>query len=115
MGDGGRIINVSSTAARQGNPGSLVYAASKSAVEGITRVMAVELRDRGIRVNSINPGPVTTDMFHALSEDVQEYFRSSHPVAKPDDISDVVVFLASPKSRWVNGGTISTNNGVILN
>jgi 3-oxoacyl-[acyl-carrier protein] reductase len=114
MGEGGRIINVSSTAARQGNPGSVVYAASKAAVESITRVMAVELRDRGIRVTSINPGPVTTDMFHSLSEDVQEYFRSSQPVAKPDDISDVIVFLAGPKSRWVNGGTINTNNGVIL-
>jgi 3-oxoacyl-[acyl-carrier protein] reductase len=115
MGDGGRIINVSSTVARQGNPGSLVYAASKATVEGITRVMAVELRDRGIRVTTVNPGPVATDMFHSLSEDVQEYFKGSQPFAKPDDISDVIVFLAGPKSRWVNGGTISTNNGVILN
>jgi 3-oxoacyl-[acyl-carrier protein] reductase len=83
MGDGGRIINVSSTVARQGNPTSLVYASSKATVEGITRVMAVELRDRGIRVTSVNPGPVSTDMFHSLSEDVQEYFKVPSQLLSP--------------------------------
>jgi 3-oxoacyl-[acyl-carrier protein] reductase len=77
--------------------------------------MGIELRDKGIRVNSVNPGPVITDMFTSLSDDVQDYFRATHPVAQPADITDVIVFLAGPNSRWLNGGTLSTNNGVILN
>ncbi|PVG01783.1 putative short-chain type dehydrogenase/reductase [Serendipita vermifera] len=90
MGDGGRIINVSSVAARQ------------AAVESITRVMGSELRDKGIRVNTVNPGPVVTDMLTAQSDE-------------PADITDAILFLAGPKSRWINGGTLSTNNGAILN
>jgi len=115
MGDGGRIINLSSTAARQGNPTATVYSATKAAVESITRVMGIELRDKGIRVNAVNPGPVETDMFLGLSSETQEYFRSTQPVAKADDITDVVTFLAGPNSRWINATTVGTNNGVILN
>ncbi|KIM19639.1 hypothetical protein M408DRAFT_31050 [Serendipita vermifera MAFF 305830] len=114
MGDGGRTINVSSTAARQGTPLGTVYSASKAAVESITRVMAVELRDKGIRVTSINPGPVTTDMFTSLPEEAQEHVKTIQPVARPEDIADLVKFLASPKSRWVNGGTINANNAVVF-
>jgi 3-oxoacyl-[acyl-carrier protein] reductase len=77
--------------------------------------MGSELRDKGIRVNSVNPGPVVTDMFTSQTEDIQDYFRATHQVAQPTDITDVVVFLASSKSRWINGGTLSTNNGAILN
>ncbi|KIM26287.1 hypothetical protein M408DRAFT_313669 [Serendipita vermifera MAFF 305830] len=114
MGDGGRIINVSSTTARQGNPGSLAYSASKAAVEAITRVMAVELRDKGIRVTSVNPGPMSTEMFANLSEETQELVKSAYPVAEPEYIADIIVFLAGPKSRWVNGGTINANNAVVF-
>lgn len=71
MGDGGRIINLSSVVARQGNPSSTVYSASKAAVESITRVMGIELREKGIRVNAVNPGPIETDMFHGLSAETQ--------------------------------------------
>jgi 3-oxoacyl-[acyl-carrier protein] reductase len=115
MGDGGRIINVSSTAARQGNPGATVYSATKAAVESITRVMGVELRDKGIRVNAVNPGPVETDMFFDMPNETQDYFKSTQPVAKADDIADVITFLAGPNSRWINATTVGTNNGVILN
>jgi 3-oxoacyl-[acyl-carrier protein] reductase len=77
MSEGGRIINVSSTAARQGNPGAAVYSATKAAVESITRVMGIELRDKGIRVNAVNPGPVETDMFLDLPNSTQDYFKST--------------------------------------
>jgi 3-oxoacyl-[acyl-carrier protein] reductase len=77
--------------------------------------MGIELRDRGIRVNAVNPGPVETDMFLDLIPETQEYFRSTQPVAKADDIADVITFLAGPNSRWINGTTVGTNNGVILN
>ncbi|KIM31325.1 hypothetical protein M408DRAFT_64775 [Serendipita vermifera MAFF 305830] len=112
MGDGGRIINISTAIARGGFPGTTVYSASKAAVESISRVMAVELRDRGIRVNSINPGPVSTDMFAKIPEEARETIKKTTPVASPEDIADVIAFLASSKSRWVNGGTINTNNAV---
>ena len=115
MSEGGRIINVSSTAARQGNPGAAVYSATKAAVESITRVMGIELRDKGIRVNAVNPGPVETDMFLGLPNETQDYFKTTQPIAKTDDIADVITFLAGPNSRWINATTIGTNNGVILN
>ncbi|KAG8752965.1 hypothetical protein FRC14_006542 [Serendipita sp. 396] len=116
MGKGGRIINVSSTAARQGIPTSAVYAASKGAVESLTRVMGIELRDKEIRVNAVAPGPVMTDMYHSVSEEERAKKRAGAyvPVAEPSDIADAVAFLASPASRWVTGFTLSVNNGVVL-
>lgn len=112
MGDGGRIINVSSVVARSAFPASTVYSASKAAVESISRVMGVELRDKGIRVTAVNPGPVLTDMFTSLPKEVQESLDPKTPIGKPEDIADVITFLAGPKSHWVNGGTINTNNAV---
>ncbi|KIM24484.1 hypothetical protein M408DRAFT_26952 [Serendipita vermifera MAFF 305830] len=112
MGDGGRIINVSGTAAREGNPTLTVYSASKAALESITRVMGVELRDRGIRVTAVNPGTVFTDAFDASTEERKNHIKATQPVANPEDIADVIAFLAGPKSRWVNGGTINTNNAL---
>jgi len=72
--------------------------------------MGVELRDRGIRVTAINPGPVVTDAFTRLPVETQEHFKSLNPITVPEDIADIITFLASPKSRWVNGGTINANN-----
>ncbi|KAG8849390.1 hypothetical protein FRB91_010002 [Serendipita sp. 411] len=111
----GRIINVSSVAARLGSPGTTVYAGSKAAVEGITRVMGIELRDKGIRVNAVAPGPVTTDMFTTLDKETQEHFRSKFPVGEASDIANSVLFLASSASGWITSTTLNTNNGVILN
>ncbi|KAG8817065.1 hypothetical protein FRC17_000059 [Serendipita sp. 399] len=114
MAEGGRIINISSIAARQGNPASTVYASSKAALEGITRVMGIELREKGIRVNAVSPGPVITDAFLSLDPAAQEFFKTSYPVGDVSDIADAVVFLAGNESRWITGTTLSTNNGVIL-
>ncbi|KIM26289.1 hypothetical protein M408DRAFT_194844 [Serendipita vermifera MAFF 305830] len=114
MSDGGRIINISSIAAQQANPGIAVYSASKAAIESITRVMAVELRDKGVRVTAVNPGPVLTDAFYSIPSESQDHFTKSFPVGEPEDIADVVVFLAGPKSRWINGGTINTNNAAVF-
>lgn len=75
----------------------------------------LELRDKGIRVTAVNPGPVSTDMFTGLSEEKRAMIRSSFPVAVPEDIADVITFLASDKGRWINGVTVGTNNGVVLN
>ncbi|KIM30436.1 hypothetical protein M408DRAFT_328034 [Serendipita vermifera MAFF 305830] len=115
MGDGGRIINVSSISARLAFPGDTVYSASKVAVEAITRVMGMELRPKGIRVTAINPGPVSTSMFLDLPKEKREAIAAAFPVAAPEDIADVVTFLASPQSRWVNAVVVGTNNGAVLN
>lgn len=139
MGEGGRIINFSSVSARLATPSSTIYAASKAAVEAVTRVMGVsttsnwdhgslgynphtdyldfsqvELRDRGIRVTAVNPGPTTTDMFYGMPVENQEYVKSQGPVADPSDIADIVVFLAGPKSRWITASTVNSNNGAVL-
>lgn len=74
--------------------------------------MAVELRDKGIRVTAINPGPVRTGMFLASSKEQLDYMNANLPIANPEDIADIIAFLASPKSRWVNGGVINANNAV---
>jgi 3-oxoacyl-[acyl-carrier protein] reductase len=115
MGEGSRIINVSSVAARLGTQGMAVYSATKAAVESVTRVMGIELRDKGIRVNAINPGPVDTDMFLELPNEAQDHIKKTSPMAKVDDIADVVTFLAGPNSRWINAVTVGTNNGLVLN
>ncbi|KAG8752988.1 hypothetical protein FRC14_006533 [Serendipita sp. 396] len=114
MGKGGRIINVSSTTARQGLPTSTVYAASKGAVESLTRVMGIELRDQEIRVTAVAPGPIATDRYHSFTEEEKERSKALFPIGEPADIADAVVFLASPASRWVTGTTLSVNNGVVL-
>ena len=130
MKDGGNIINVSSTSARTGDPNTLIYSSTKAAVESITRVLGVELRDRNIKVNAISPGPVVTDvslidctervlircvqMFTAFPEEVQTSIKNSRPVAQPSDIADIVVFLASPASRWITGSTLAASNGFLL-
>ncbi|KAG8813808.1 hypothetical protein FRC17_001414 [Serendipita sp. 399] len=95
-------------------PGLAVYSASKGAVESLTRVMGIELRDKEIRVNSVAPGPTTTDMFNQNSEELKDAIKASYPVGEPSDIADVVAFLASPASRWVTGTTLSVNNGMVL-
>lgn len=73
----------------------------------------MELRSRGIRVTNVNPGPVKTDMFHNLPTEKQNYIKSNMPLADPEDIADIIIFLASPQSRWVNASTVNANNGVV--
>lgn len=62
----------------------------------------------------MNPGPVETEKFHSLSEDEQEKFRTIAPVALLDEITDIITFLASDQSRWINASTVNANNGAIL-
>ena len=77
-------------------------------------MLGVELRDRGIRVTAVNPGPVLTDLFYSVPKEAQEHFKSIYPVGEPEDIADVITFLAGPKSRWVNGGTVNANNAAVF-
>jgi 3-oxoacyl-[acyl-carrier protein] reductase len=115
---GGRIINVSSISSQAGFFGQTVYAASKGAVEGLTRVWATELgRKYGLTVNAINPGPVDTDMFDGTTKEFSDYVFSRYPPAVGDrkataqDIADIVCFLAEERSRWVSGDIVCANGG----
>jgi NAD(P)-dependent dehydrogenase (short-subunit alcohol dehydrogenase family) len=116
-GGRGSIVNVSSVSAVVGTPRRAAYAASKGALDAATRSLAVELGPRGIRVNSVAPGVVDTDMWARSKavDGVVERVEAVTPLrrwARPDDIADVIVFLASDAARFVTGETISVDGGM---
>jgi 3-oxoacyl-[acyl-carrier protein] reductase len=117
LGEGGSIVNVSSVVSRITPPGSSVYTATKSAVDGITGVLAKELGPRKIRVNSVNPGMVATEGTHSagiIGSDFETWAVSTTPlgrIGQPEDIADVVVFLASDDSRWMTGESLIASGG----
>ena len=115
---GGSIINIGSVASRVAPPESAIYVATKSAVEGITRVLAKELGPRKIRVNSINPGVVETEGTHSagiIGSDFERQAVQQTPLGRfgqPADIAPVAVFLASDGARWVTGETLVVSGGM---
>jgi 3-oxoacyl-[acyl-carrier protein] reductase len=110
--EGGSVINIGSTASRITPPTSVVYTATKGAVDAITHVLAKELGPRKIRVNSINPGMVETEGAHVagfIGSDFQRQFEAQTPlgrIGQPDDIAPIAVFLASTDSGWLTGQTL---------
>ncbi|MGO2110852.1 MAG: SDR family oxidoreductase [Pseudoclavibacter sp.] len=114
MRDGGAIINFSTSVTRLQIPGYGAYAASKGAVEGITLILARELRGRDITVNAVSPGPTATPLFfEGKSQEQIDGIAGMNPMGRlgtPDDIAEVVSFLAGP-ARWVNGQTLYVNGG----
>lgn len=115
---GGSVINISSLVSKSALPGTVVYSATKAAVDSITRVLSIELGAKKIRVNSINPGMVETEGVHATGMadgDLRKKIEAETPlgrIGQPDDIADPVVFLASDDSRWINGETIYVAGGM---
>jgi 3-oxoacyl-[acyl-carrier protein] reductase len=116
MNDGGRIINFSSSALALNIPGYAIYNATKAAVESFTHVFAKELRGRKITVNAVAPGPVATELFLNGKTDEQiQNFAKMPPLERlgqPEDIANVVSFLAGPESGWVNGQILRANGGL---
>ncbi|GAA1935309.1 SDR family oxidoreductase [Kitasatospora viridis] len=115
--EGGRVINVSSTATALAHPSQAAYSASKAAVEQLTRVAAKEFSRRGITVNSVAPGAVETERVSATvaPEVLRQWGRSNAfgRLARPQDIADVVGFLAGPDSRWVTGQNLRASGGAL--
>ena len=115
---GGSIINLGSFISRAALPESAIYAATKSAVDAITRVLAKELGPRKIRVNSINPGVVETEGTHSagiIGSDFERQAVQQTPLGRfgqPADIAPVAVFLASDDARWVTGETLFVTGGL---
>ncbi len=115
---GGSVINISSAVTELNPPNSVVYTATKGAVDAVTRVLAKELGPRKIRVNSINPGVIETEGTHAagvIGSDFEKQLVGLTPlgrIGRPDDITPVAVFLASDESRWVTGDTLVVSGGL---
>jgi NAD(P)-dependent dehydrogenase (short-subunit alcohol dehydrogenase family) len=113
----GSIINISSMASQYGIPKVIAYTASKSAIEGMTRAMAVELSPKGIRINCIAPGFIATDMSaKALNGDPErkQKVMSRTPMAKlgdPSDVGDAALFLASDASKYITGVILPVDGG----
>lgn len=116
--EGGSVINIGSVVSGNPPPMSVVYTATKSAVDGITRVLAKELAPRKIRVNSINPGGVETEGVHRagmLGGDFEKEMVGRTPLGRlgqPEDIAPVAVFLASQRSGWMTGEILLASGGL---
>lgn len=111
----GSIINIASSAGIDGNPGKSVYGASKAAIISMTKSIAAELGETGIRANCIAPGITETDMMLTMPESVVlETIASSdlHRIGEPHEIADAAVFLASDLSSYITGQVIRVDGGI---
>jgi 3-oxoacyl-[acyl-carrier protein] reductase len=117
ISDSGRIINISSAVTRMMLPGYSIYAASKAAVDLLTRVLAKEMGERQVTVNAVSPGPVNTELLREgkTKEQLQQMAQMAafNRIGEVEDIADVVAFLASDDARWITGQVIHVNGGYI--
>jgi 3-oxoacyl-[acyl-carrier protein] reductase len=115
--DGGNIIGLTTSMVRVAVPGGGPYTATKAAVESLLRSMSKELAPRKVRVNGVAPGPVDTDLFRAGKDDAA-IARSAgmspfNRIGTPEEVAEVVAFLASDKASWVHGQIIQPNGGMV--
>ena len=124
LNDGASIINLSSINAYTGMPSTAIYAASKAALNAYTRTAATELAPRKIRVNSVNPGPVSTPIFgktgmpEAQLNDFAAAMQNRIPLkrfGKPEEIANLVTFLASDDASIITGGEYNIDGGMNVN
>jgi NAD(P)-dependent dehydrogenase (short-subunit alcohol dehydrogenase family) len=124
LNDGASIINLSSVNAYTGMPNTAVYAASKAALNSYTRTAATELASRKIRINSVNPGPVSTPIFSktGMPEDqlngFAEAMQNRVPLKRfgqPEDIANLVAFLASDDASFITGSEYNIDGGININ
>jgi acetoacetyl-CoA reductase len=113
----GRIINISSVIGSAGGFGQANYAAAKSGMFGLTMSLALETASKGITVNTVTPGYITTDMTAAVPPAVKEKLVPRIPVGRlgqPDDVARVVEFLADPESAYITGQVYPVNGGLYM-
>jgi len=113
----GKIVNISSVIGQIGNSGQSNYAASKSAIEGLTRTLAVEFGSRNINVNCVAPGYIETDMTKNLDEKIIQEMKKNIPLNKfgsTSDISETVCFLSSDLSSFITGQVINVDGGMTI-
>jgi NAD(P)-dependent dehydrogenase (short-subunit alcohol dehydrogenase family) len=112
----GSIISISSISGLRGAPRRALYAASKAALDGMTRALAMEYGPRGIRANAVAPGVVETDMWPVLADpavaaEVVQHIPTRR-TSTPEEVADTVVFLAADASRAITGETLSADGGI---
>ena len=116
----GNIVNVSSVTGLRAFPNVFAYCVSKAAVDQFTRCAALELAPKGVRVNAVNPGVVRTNLHlnSGMNEDNYAAFvdrsKTTHPlgrIGQPEEIADLILFLASSKAGWITGATYSIDGG----
>ena len=116
----GAVVNVSSVAGPRAFPGVAAYCVSKAAVDQLTRVAALDLAPKGVRVNAVNPGVVVTNLHRRSGMEESKYAeflersKTTHPLGRvgtPEEIAGVIAFLLSPASGWITGETVAIDGG----
>lgn len=113
----GKIINIASVVGIIGNLGQSNYSASKAGVIGFTKAIAKELASRNINVNAVAPGFIQTDMTEILNDDIKDSLVKNIPMGRigsPEDIANIVMFLASEKADYITGQVISVDGGMVM-
>lgn len=116
-GGGGAIVSVTSIVGLRGNPGQVVYAATKAGIIGATLSAAKELAADGIRVNAVAPGFIATDMIGHLGPDITAERLAAIPLGRAgtaDEVADAIAFLASDRARYITGQVLGVDGGMVL-
>jgi len=114
---GGSIVNVSSVAGLRGSPGAIAYSATKWALRGMTKAAAVDLAPRRIRVNSIHPGPIDTEMLDVRTPEQNRQRLQAVPMKRrgtPEEVAQLVLFLLSEESGYITGAEVAIDGGATL-
>ncbi len=116
----GNVVNVSSVTGIRAFPGILAYCSSKAALEQLTRCVALEVASKGVRINSVNPGVIITELHKrsGMGSDAYsaflEHSKSTHPIGRvgtPGEVAELIMFLASPKAGFITGASHSIDGG----
>ncbi|MEA2742836.1 MAG: 3alpha(or 20beta)-hydroxysteroid dehydrogenase [Acetobacteraceae bacterium] len=114
---GGSIVNISSVAGLRGSPGAIAYSATKWALRGMTKAAAIDLAPRKIRVNSVHPGPIDTEMLSVQTPEQSQRRLEAVPMKRrgtAEEVASLVLFLLSEESGYITGAEVAIDGGATL-